>query len=371
MKFLIDRRYIKFFDFVSFFITLILATIGLLFIFSATYRPDLPYSLFFKKQFFGVVSGILIYFIFCFCDYRNLQRWSFYFYFLTILLLIFTFLKGSVALGGQRWINLGIIKFQPSDLTKLLFPGFFTYYLFSEKDVPVYKFKDFMPVLLILGFSFLLILKQPDLGTGLILVFSASVLLWLAGIGRKFFITSFLLFLVAAPLLWKTLKPYQKQRIAVFLGQGDSRKERYQIEQSLIAIGSGGLTGKGFLQGTQNKLMFLPESRTDCIFAVFCEEMGFVGALFLLSLFFLLFLRIFYIISTIKNFYAQLLACGLVIHIVISTLINIGMVIGFLPIVGIQLPFMTYGITYLWITFASLGWFNGIAMRRFYIGARK
>ncbi len=344
---------------------------GLLFVFSATYKPDAPYSVFFKKQLFGVCSGLLIYFVFCFSDYRTLQRRAYYLYFITIFLLIFTYLKGSVALGGQRWINLGFVKFQPADLAKLFFPGFFTYYLFTEKDAPTYEFKDFVPILTILTVSALLILKQPDLGTALIILFSSAVLLWLAGIGRKFFTYSFLIFLVVAPILWKALKPYQKQRISVFLGQGDSRKERYQIEQSQIAIGSGGLLGKGFLHGTQNKFMFLPESRTDFIFSVFCEEMGFLGAIILLSLYFILFLRIFYIISTIKNFYAQLLGVGLVIHIVISTIINIGMVIGLLPIVGIPLPFMTYGITYLWITFASLGWYNGIAMRRFYIGARQ
>jgi rod shape determining protein RodA len=152
----------------------------------------------------------------------------------------------------------------------------------------------------------------------------------------------------------------------VFLGEGDARKERYQIEQSYIAVGSGGLCGKGFLKGTQNTLQFLPESRTDFIFAVVCEEWGFLGALIILWLYLLLFYRFLTIIGTIKDFYAQLLAVGLIIHIIISTFMNIGMALGLLPIVGIQLPFMSYGVTYLWITFASLGWFNSIAMRRFY-----
>ncbi len=221
-----------------------------------------------------------------------------------------------------------------------------------------------MVVLLI---SFLLILKQPDLGTALIVLFSGILLLWLAGINRKFFTIAFMGCVLAAPLLWHCLKPYQKNRIMVFLGQGDSRKERYQIEQSRIAVGSGGLAGKGFLNGTQNKFMFLPESRTDFIFAVICEEWGFLGALILIGLYLTLFIRLFYVIATIKNFYAQLLATGLIIHIVFSTLINMCMVIGLLPIVGIPLPFISYGVSNLWISFASLGWLNSIATRRFYL----
>src|SRR5262249_48895149 len=144
------------------------------------------------------------------------------------------------------------------------------------------------------------------------------------------------------------------------------KKERYQIEQSRIAIGSGGLAGKGFLNGTQNKFQFLPESRTDFIFAVICEEWGFLGALIVIFLYAALFIRLFYVISTIKNVFAQLLAIGLIIHIVLSTLINMSMVVGLMPIVGIPLPFLSYGISNLWICFASLGWFNSIAMRRFY-----
>src|SRR5581483_5040624 len=176
-------------------------------------------------------------------------------------------------------------------------------------------------------------------------------------IGKRFFIYCFCFSLLGAPILYKLLRPYQRKRIEVFLGQGDKKKERYQIEQAKIAIGSGGLWGKGFLQGTQNKFMFLPESRTDSIFAVICEEWGFVGALSLLLLYLLLFIRFLYVVATIKNFFAQLLAYGLIIHIIISTIINIGMVCGLLPIVGIPLPFMSYGISHIWITFMSVGCF--------------
>jgi rod shape determining protein RodA len=215
-----------------------------------------------------------------------------------------------------------------------------------------------------LAFSFVLIVKQPDLGTALILLFTGFTMLWMANISPKFFLYGGLLVLLTAPLSWHFLKPYQRNRIFVFLGYGDVKKERYQIEQSKIAIGSGGLWGKGFLQGTQNKLQFLPESRTDFIFSVIAEEMGFLGTLFLLLLYALLFLRFFMLIGELPSLTMQLFALGIVAHIIISAIINIGMVIDLLPVVGIPLPLVSYGVSNLWITFASLGIFNGITSRR-------
>jgi rod shape determining protein RodA len=364
---LIDRRYVRYFDWLSFFLIVLLSSIGLLFVFSATYKVTEPFSFFFKKQLFGVISGFCIYFIFCCFDYRTLYRWGYFFYYLLIGILIITLVKGSTAMGGQRRINLIFFKFQPSELAKLLLPSYITYYCYSQKNFPHLELNHFWPILCTLFVSFILILKQPDLGTALIVLISGLTLIWLAGIHQKFFIISALIFCITTPISWKFLKSYQKQRILVFLGQGEQFKERYQIEQSKIAIGSGGMTGKGFLQGTQNKLMFLPESRTDFIFSVIAEELGFFGTSFVLFLFSLLFFRILLVIQSIKNASAQLLATGLVFHVALSTIINIAMVIGLLPIVGIPLPFISYGIAHLWITFASLGWFNGIAMRRFYI----
>ena len=368
IMYLIDRRYLHSFDWLSFFCMIALSSIGLIFVISSTYSPEVPFSFFAKKQLFGIISGIIIYFFCCAQDYRTLERYGYFMYFITIALLLITIIKGSIGMGAQRWINVGFTKFQPAELAKLFFPAFISYYLFTEhQDITKLKLSNFLPILGVLGASFLLILKQPDLGTALIVLFSGSLLLWLAGLSRKFFITVLLLGCVTAPLLYTSLKEYQKTRIRVFLGAGDSKKERYQIEQSRIAIGSGGLTGKGLMNGTQNTYNFLPESRTDFIFAVIAEEWGFLGALLILLLYSILFLRVFLVIHTIKNFYAQLLAIGLIIHIVLSTIINISMVMGLMPIVGIPLPFISYGVSNLWISFASLGWINSIAMRRFYL----
>lgn len=363
---LLDRRLFIYFDWISFFIIIALSSMSLAFVYSTTYKPDTPYSIFFYKQLVGIGSGFIIYFLFCAIDYRTLQRWGYFCFFGVIALLIFTLIKGSVKMGGQRWIDLGLFKFQPSELAKLVFPAFFTYYIFTEKRFSASLY-NFVPIIAIVLPSALLIKKQPDLGTALIVLFSAGLLMWLAGINKKLVLGTFLFVLITAPLSWHCLKAYQQQRILVFLGNGDRKKERYHIEQSKIAVGSGGLSGKGFLQGTQNRLQFLPESRTDFIFSVVCEEWGFLGALSLLLLYIILYMRCFLLSITIKNFYAQLLAQGLIIPALISTVVNIGMVIGLLPIVGIPLPFMSYGISHLWITFASFGWFNGIIMRRFYM----
>ncbi len=363
---LIDRRYFRYFDWLSFILITLLSAIGLSFVWSATFKHEEPFSLFFKKQVFGFATGFGIYFLCCCIDYRSLQRWGYFLYFATIVLLLCTIIKGSIGMGAQRWINLGIFKFQPSELTKLFFPAFVSYYLYTEKETGEYTLQTYTPLLIILGLSFLLIAKQPDLGTAIIIALSGLLLLWLSGLTKKFFLVSFTFFIVSAPTLWHFLKPYQKKRISVFLGEGDKRKERYQIEQSKIAIGSGGLSGKGFLQGTQNKLLFLPEGRTDFIFSVICEEWGFVGACCILFLYTLFFLRLIYVITTIPHFFGQLFAAGLSIPIMLSTLINIGMVMGMFPVVGIPLPLISYGITQLWITLASLGCFNSIAMRRFY-----
>lgn len=361
------RRTVGSFDIISFSIMLILCGIGLSFVWSATYTLETPYSIFFKKQAFGIISGIILYLVISAIDFRNLMRQGYFLYFCTIIILVFTLIKGSIGMGAQRWINLGIIKFQPSELTKLFLPAFITYYLFTQQENFMYKFRDFTFILGALFISALLILKQPDLGTALILLISGAITLWLAGISRTFFLCIGLAGVIGAPIMWHFLKPYQRQRVTVFLGQGDAHKERYQIEQAKIAIGSGGLTGKGFLQGTQNKLLFLPESRTDFIFAVVCEEIGFLGALIILLCYLLLFLRFITAINRLASPFSQLFAYGLLIHVIVSTLVNIGMVIGILPIVGIPLPFMSYGISNLWITFVSLGAIQSILKGRAYL----
>jgi len=364
--FAINKKFLKHFDWINFFIIISISLLGLLFIYSATCKPIKPFSIFFKKQLFGIISGIILYIFFSMIDHRQLMRLGYFFYFLVIGLLMFTIVKGSIGMGAQRWINLGFIKVQPSELAKLFFPAFVAYFLKTQNDTFTFKFRDFIPILITLVISFLLILKQPDLGTALIFLFSGLMALWLAGISKRFFLVLFVLSAISTPILWKTLKPYQKNRLEVFFGSGKSKKERYQLEQSQISIGSGGFRGKGTFKGTQNKLLFLPESRTDFIFSVLCEEWGFAGALLIIFLYAILFLRMFFTIARLTSPYMQLFAFGIMIPILLSTLINICMVTGLLPIVGIPLPLMSYGLSNLWATFIALDWFNSIKIQAYW-----
>jgi rod shape determining protein RodA len=362
------QRYFRYFDILTFFTILCLLGIGLLFVFSATYSPELTCSIFFKKQLFGVISGLIIYFVVCLYDYKKTITIGYYGYWITMALLTFTLIKGSVGMGAQRWISLGLFNFQPAELVKLFLPAFIAYHLEHHKNKLYTTKKPFVVLVIVLSVTALMILKQPDLGTALLVSFAGLALLWLAGIGRAFFITLGLLVMVSAPLAWKfVLRPYQKQRISVFLGAGSSRKERYQIEQSQIAIGSGRLLGKGFLKGTQNKLLFLPEGRTDFIFSVINEEWGLTGGLLVLLLYLLLFIRLIASLKFIRNFWAQIFAAGQLLPIIFATVINIGMVVGLLPIVGIPLPLLSYGITHLWITCASLGCIMSVVIRKSYV----
>ena len=278
----VNKRYLCYFDWISLFLVLMLSSISLCFVFSTTCKAG-AFSLFFKKQIFGILSGVLIYFFCSFIDYRTICRTGYWLYLFTIGLLIFTLIKGSVGMGAQRWINLGFVKFQSSELAKLFFPMFITYYFLHDTEQTEPKPITYGIPLAVICLSFILVLKQPDLGTGLVILFSGSLMLWFTGLQTKFFMMAGLCVLVTAPISWHFLKPYQKKRILVFFGEGDRNKERYQIEQSKIAVGSGGILGKGIGQGTQNKMCFLPESRTDFIFSVICEETGFVGAMIVIT----------------------------------------------------------------------------------------
>ncbi|MCK5632245.1 rod shape-determining protein RodA [bacterium] len=365
--FLLNKKLFRHFDWINFFLITSLACIGLLFIFSATYRPEQPFSIFFKKQTFGVIAGLFLYLICSAIDYRTWIRLGYFFYIVALGLLAFTLIKGSIGMGAQRWISLFFFRLQTSELAKLLFPAFIAHYLQTHKMTEQLSFRHFIPLIFVLLISTFLILKQPDLGTAIIVFVSGIVLLWMANINKKFFLYGSLIFLMTAPLSWNFLKDYQKKRVTTFLGQGKSKKERYQIEQSHIAIGSGGIFGKGILQGTQNRFLFLPESRTDFIFSVLCEELGFTGAILILLLYFILFVRIISSIFIMQTPIMQIFAVGLTIHILLSTIINLAMVTGLLPIVGIPLPFMSYGLSNLWITFISLGWFHSVSTQKTYV----
>jgi rod shape determining protein RodA len=363
-------RTLRYFDWVSFALTCGLVLLGACFILSATYTPEVHYSLYFKKQVLGIGIGLCIYFFCTFFDHHKLLQGAYVTFYIIVFLLAYTLVAGFIGMGGRRWVSFYLFSFQPAELIKITLPAFLIMHGMKLEPSLKYKtmilpFKNALFALFMLALNFILIVKQPDLGTALVIFLSGLVMLWLCGLSRVFYISLFLLGGASAPILWHKLHPYQKQRVLVFLGQGSEKKERYHIEQSKIAIGSGGLAGKGFMKGTQNTLSFLPEDHTDFIFSVICEEWGFLGALLVITLLMLLFGRICFLLASLENIRLQILGIGLLLPIILSSAINIGMVMGALPIVGIPLPLISYGVTNLWITFASLGWIHNITIQRF------
>ncbi len=363
---MISKLKIRYFDWLSFGLILILLSIGLLFVFSSTCKNIVLLSTFFKKQLLGAFAGIVIYLIFSFIDLSLICRWSYFGYLLILISLIYTIFGGWVGMGAKRWINLYFIKAQPSEAVKLTLPLAFAFYFSDKRKQSSKRFttKDSIFPLSILIVSSLLVLKQPDLGTSLVIFFSGLILLWVINIPKKIFLWGAIILLAASPIIWKNLKTYQQQRVLVLFGYGNSKKEGYQVEQSKIAIGSGGLSGKGYLKGTQNRLSFLPEARTDFIFSVICEEWGFLGALLVLLLFLILFFRLTYIILCSSKYIDKVAGIGVLAPLVLATVINISMVTGLLPVVGMPLPLLTYGISHLWIALANLGVLNNISIRR-------
>lgn len=272
-----------------------------------------------------------------------LKASSVFFYIVGIGLLIAVIAFGEVGKGAQRWLNFGFVRFQPSEILKLAVPMMVAHYL-SDKILPL-GLKDLIVSLLLVLLPVLLIAKQPDLGTAILVGSAGFFVLFIAGIRWKILIIMGLIIVVSAPLFWKfALHDYQKTRIITLLDpESDPLGSGYHIIQSKIAIGSGGTYGKGWLNGTQSQLDFLPERSTDFIFSVFSEEFGFVGVVLLITLYFLIILRGLYIAAHAANTYGRLLCGALSLTFFVYLFVNTGMVSGLLPVVGVPLPLVSYG----------------------------
>jgi len=266
------------------------------------------------------------------------------FYIIVLGFLIWASLYGITASGSQRWINLYFINLQPSELMKIAIIVCFAKYYHRTQVSDVNSFKNLLLPMAILIVPIVLVISQPDLGTSILIALSGLVVLWLAGLNVKYFIYSSLVFIISMPFVIAFLEPYQKIRILTFFNPDkDPLGAGYQIIQSKIAIGSGGLTGKGFLRGTQSYLDFLPEKHTDFIFTLFSEEHGFTGSLFLLILYAIMVFRILRIGSLTRSYFAKLYCFSFAAAIFIYIAVNMSMVLGLLPIVGSPLPIMSYG----------------------------
>jgi rod shape determining protein RodA len=368
----IDRRLIRNFDWLTLSLVLFITVLGILTIFSATRQPsagEAVQSTFYIKQIVWMGIGMLALILFVSFDYIWLSRIAIPLYATGLILLFFVLVAGRTGMGAQRWISLGPLSFQPSEFFKLMFIIMLAnYYSFSREPLNttgllrVFFFVVFLP--------FLLLFKQPDLGTGIVVLLIFMSVSLAKGLKRKVIALIVILGLVSLPFLgsimWTGLKDYQKNRIIAFLEpEVDPSGIGYHIKQSKIAVGSGEFFGKGYLQGTQGPFRFLPEKHTDFVFSVFAEEWGFAGSLFLLSLYLLLIMRGLDTARKAKDDFGRLLALGITFMFCIYFFVNIGMTLGMMPVVGIPLPFMSYGGTALLSNYISIAVLINIRTRRF------
>lgn len=277
-----------------------------------------------------------------------------WFYLAGLGLLALVLLFGETGKGAQRWLGAGPFRFQPSELMKLALPMVIASHL--SKDMPPPSIKKVLTVLLLIITPVLLVAKQPDLGTAMLIALSGFAVLFIAGISWKLLGGFAAVALSSAPVIWNLMQDYQKKRVLTFLNpEQDPLGSGYHIIQSKIAIGSGGLYGKGWLNGTQSHLEFLPERSTDFVFAVFCEEFGLIGVLVLVGLYLFIIARGLYISMLAQQLYGKLLGMGIIAGFFVYIAVNMGMVSGQLPVVGIPLPLISHGGTSMMTIMAGFG----------------
>jgi rod shape determining protein RodA len=329
---------------VDYFLIIIVAIIGSISVVSIYSTESGNFSFYTKNHLTRFLVFFSMFLVLSFVRVSVWYRQAYIFYILGILLLLLVIFFGISASGSKRWINFFIMNLQPSELMKIAIIVCFAryYHRIQSSDIQSYKYL-LQPIILLLIPCYLVI-TQPDLGTAILIAGSGLAIIWLAGLNLKYFVYSGLILLVSLPFAISFLKPYQKSRILTFFNPDrDPLGAGYQIIQSKIAIGSGGFFGKGFLQGTQSYLEFLPEKHTDFIFTLFSEEFGFVGSMVLILLYALLIYRIIRIGFSSRSFFAKLYCFGFASGLFLYIFVNIAMVLGLLPIVGAPLPIMSYG----------------------------
>jgi rod shape determining protein RodA len=343
-----------------------LCTISIFEIYSATLHTK--YAGFHTKQLYWILGGIVAMFIISKIDYHQLIDVVWYLYGFFFLALIAVKLVGHKAMGGKRWIKMGPISFQPSEWFKLVLIVLVARY-FANLGGKSLTWKDIFKAMALVGLPMVLVLMQPDLGTALTYTPILLAGLFLGGINFKQAAILGTVGLVAIVGVWssgKILKPYQKARLTSFLNpDNDPKGSGYQIRQSLIAVGSGGVWGKGAQQGSQTQGDFLPIPHADFIFAAFSEEHGFTGAFLVLLLYFVILMRLIQNAQTAADMPGTLLVMGVVAVLTFQIAVNVGMVIGFMPVTGIPLPLMSYGGSSVLFTFLALGVVMNVRMRRF------
>ena len=344
---------VKKLDFILIFCIILLSAISLLVMYSTDGGEILYHT---KSHFIKLLTFFSLMMVISFFNIKLWHVTSYFIYFIIILLLIWVSIYGIKVSGSQRWINLYFIVLQPSELMKIGIILCLAKYYHRLKIENVNSFTTIIISLSIIIVPIILVLSQPDLGTSILIALSGLIVLWLGGVKMKYFFISLIGFLISLPFIISFLKPYQKMRILTFLDPDrDPLGAGYQIIQSKIAIGSGGITGKGFLKGTQSYLEFLPEKHTDFIFTLFSEEFGFVGSICLLLIYSIIIIRIIRIGAISRSNFAKLFCFGFAFAIFIYIVVNLSMVLGLLPIVGSPLPILSFGGSSLLATMIGFG----------------
>ena len=328
-------------DFVLIFLILLLGIISFFAIYS-TERGNFDY--FTKNHIYRFSIFFIVFLATSFVNIRFWHKSAYLIYFFTLILLFGVEFFGVTASGSKRWINLFVFNLQPSELMKIAIIIFLARYYNKIPSRSVNQLKFLIQPIFILFVPVALVVVQPDLGTAILIASGGLVVILLAGLKMKYLFYSFLTFVFVTPFVIAFLKPYQKLRILTFLNpERDPLGAGYQLIQSKIAIGSGGLWGKGFLNGSQSYLDYLPEKHTDFIFTLYSEEFGFIGSTLLLSIYALIILRVILIGSKVRNNFAKLYCYGFASAFFVYVMVNMTMVLGLLPIVGAPLPIMSYG----------------------------
>jgi rod shape determining protein RodA len=363
---MLSQRLLRNLDYVLIAVTVLLLLISLVIIGSATHVNTPSDDRYWYVQRQGIFAAINIFLVFVMLhfDYKSLGHYANFLYGINMVMLLAVMFVGQSALGAQRWIQIGPINLQPSEFSKLIMIISLAHML-DKRSGQLNTYREIFPIFVYVGIPFLLVLKQPDLGTAL--VFGAILLgmIFIAGVSLKHLLTIMGGGLALLPIFWHFLKDYQKQRLTVFLDPNvDPLGSGYHIIQSKIAIGSGMLFGKGLFGGTQSQLNFLPENHTDFIFAVIGEELGFVGAMIILLLYFILLYRAVKIAGVARDNFGMILATGIASMLTFHVLVNVGMTAGIMPVTGIPLPLMSYGVSSLTTNMVSIGILLNIYMRR-------
>lgn len=364
-----ERNFFKRLDFNLIIVILSLHVIGLINLWSATHGPTTEgINSTFMNQIIWIVVGWLVFFAVTIIDYAILYRFAIVAYILNLLFILYVTFFGKVALGAQRWIDLGFFKYQPSETMKLALILLMARVLSQRTTFGNgMGMRELFTPMLVLMIPFGLVMEQPDLGTAMILAAIGGSMMFFVKIKKRILATIIVAGIIAIPIAWKfVLHDYQKNRVLTFISpMSDPRGTGYNSIQSKIAVGSGKFFGKGFMKGTQSQLEFLPERHTDFIYSVLSEEHGFIGSIAILGLFCFLFMTAIRIAANARDKFGALLVIGVLCYMFWHMSINIGMVIGILPIVGVPLPILSYGGSSMLSVMTGLGLISSVAYRRY------